>query len=60
MSLNGLYVAAWVVLILAAVRYIPRAVAADRLWVVLQNMGDEELTAYLDEHPDVLDWRGWR
>ena len=60
MSLNGLYVAAWVVLILAAVRYIPRAVAADRMWLVLQNMDDEELAAYLDEHPDVLDWKGWR
>ena len=60
MRLDGLYVLAWVALILAAVRYIPRAFAADRLWVTLQNMDDEELAAYLDEYPDALNWKGWR
>jgi len=55
MSLNGLYVAAWVVLLLAAVRFIPRAIRHDLVMRDLENLDDEELAAVLAEYPDYLD-----
>jgi hypothetical protein len=55
--MNGLYVAAWVVLILAAVKYIPKALRYDRWAFNIDNLDDEELAAALAEFPDLLDWR---
>jgi hypothetical protein len=60
MILNGIYVAAVVACIFGAVVLGGRALAADRLWLTLQNLDDEELAAFLTEYPDVLDWKGWR
>jgi hypothetical protein len=60
MILNGLYAAAVVAVILGAVVFGGRALAADRLWLTLQNLDDEELAAFTEEFPDILDWKGWR
>jgi hypothetical protein len=58
--LNGLYAAAVVAVIFGAVVFGGRAFAADRLWLTLQNLDDEELAAFTKEFPDILDWKGWR
>ena len=55
MMLNGLYVAAWVALIIAAAVLIPRAIRHDRAMAALENLDDEELAAILEEFPDVFD-----
>lgn len=60
MMLNGFYVLAWAALIIGGAILIPRAVAHDRLWRELDSLDDEGLAAFLDENPDMLDWRGWR
>jgi len=57
MIINGLYVLAWVALIAAAVYYIPKALRHDRLMFELDSLDDEELSAALDEFPDLLEWR---
>ena len=58
MTLNGLYVFAWVAVIIGAVVFIPRAIAHDRLMWELDNLDDEELAAMEAEFPDVLArWR---
>ena len=55
--MNGLYVAAWVALILAAVHYIPKALRYDRWAFDMDNLDDEELAAALAEFPDLLERR---
>lgn len=60
MTMNGLYVAAWVALIMAAVRWIPKALRYDRWLFEIDNLDDEELAAALKEFPDLLDWRAGR
>lgn len=57
MNLNGLYVLAWVALIVAAVHYIPKAIRYDRLMFEIDSLDDEELAAALEEFPDLLEWR---
>jgi len=58
MTLNGLYVFAWVAVIIGAVVFIPRAIAHDRLMFMLDNLDDEELAAMEAEFPDLLArWR---
>jgi hypothetical protein len=47
-------------IIVGGTYFIPRAFAADRLWVTLRNLDDEELAAFIDKYPDILNWRGWR
>jgi hypothetical protein len=58
--MNGLYVLVLAATIVGACYFIPRAVAHDRLWRELDSLDDEGLAAFLDENPDMLDWRGWR
>lgn len=58
--MNGLQFLVFAATVFGAVYFIPRAFAADRLWLTLQNLDDEELAAFTAEYPDVLDWRGWR
>jgi hypothetical protein len=60
MILNGLFAAAVVACIFGAVVLGGRAFAADRLWRELNSLDSEELAAYVEQYPDVLDWRGWR
>ena len=60
MMLNGLHFLVFAFVIVGGAYFIPRAFAADRMWLTLQNMDDEELAAYLEEYPDALNWRGWR
>jgi membrane protein YdbS with pleckstrin-like domain len=60
MTMNGLYVAAWVALIVAAVHFIPKALRYDRWLFEIDNLDDEELAAALKEFPDLLDWRAGR
>jgi hypothetical protein len=55
MVLNGLYALAWAALIVAAVIMIPRAVRHDRIMATLERLDDDELTAVLEEFPDILD-----
>ena len=57
MRLDGLYVLAWVALIFAAVRYIPKALRYDRWAFDMDNLDDEELAAALAEFPDLMQWR---
>jgi len=57
MMLNGLYVAAWVALIFAAVHYIPKALRYDRWAFDMDNLDDEELAAALKEFPDLMQRR---
>lgn len=54
MMLNGLYMLAWVALIMGAVRYIPRAIAHDRRMAALENLDDEELAACIEVDPDYI------
>lgn len=58
--MNGLHFLVFAATMFGAVYFIPRAFAADRLWVTLASLDDEELAAFLAEFPDALDWRGWR
>ena len=58
--INGLHFLVFAATVFGAVYFIPRAFAADRLWLILQNLDDEELAAFRDEYPDLLNWRGWR
>lgn len=58
--MNGFGFLVFAATVFGAVYFIPRALAADRLWRDLVSLDDEELAAYLNEYPDVLDWRGWR
>lgn len=58
--MNGIHFLVFAFTVFGAVYFIPRAVAADRLWRELDGLDDEGLAAFLDEHPDMLDWRGWR
>jgi hypothetical protein len=55
MTLNGFYVLAWVALIFAAVRFIPRAIKHDLVIRELENLDDDELAAIQAEFPDYLD-----
>lgn len=57
MSLNGLYVLAWVALIVGAVVIIPRAVRYDLVLSAMEDMDDEELAVFLEEFPDAIRWR---
>jgi hypothetical protein len=57
---NGIHFLVFAATVFGAVYFIPRAFAADRLWLTLQGLDDEELAAFLAEYPDALDWRGWR
>ena len=58
--MNGLHFLVFAATVFGAVYFIPRAFAADRLWRELDSLDDEGLAAFLAEHPDMLDWRGWR
>jgi hypothetical protein len=58
--MNGLHFLVFAATVFGAVYFIPRALAADRLWLTLSRLDDEELADYLDAYPDVLDWKGWR
>lgn len=58
--IHGLHFLVFAATVFGAAYFIPRAFAADRLWVTLQNLDDEELAAFIEENPDVLNWRGWR
>jgi len=57
MTLNGLYVFAWVAVIIGAVIMIPRAIRYDLVMSAMEDMDDEELAAFLDEFPDAIRWR---
>jgi len=39
---------------------IPWAIRRDRWYCELSTLDDEQLAAYVEQYPDVLDWRGWR
>jgi hypothetical protein len=58
--MNGLHFLVFAATVFGAVFFIPRAFAADRLWRELDSLDSEELAAYVEQYPDVLDWKGWR
>jgi hypothetical protein len=58
--MNGFHILVLAFIIVGGTYFIPRAFAADRLWVTLRNLDDEELAAFIDQYPDILNWRGWR
>lgn len=55
--MNGVHFLVFAVTVFGAVYFIPRALAYDRMWFILENLDDEELEAYRAEFGDVLDWR---
>ena len=60
MMLNGIYVLAWVAVIVGAVVWIPKAIRHDRYLAAIEALDDEELAAALQEFPDLLDYRRLR
>jgi len=54
MMLNGIYVLAWVAVIVGAVYWIPRAIRHDRIMATIEALDDEELAAALELYPDLF------